>query len=127
MQGLIDVLYEACLDLKWKAPSKIQRESIFVALKGNDIIGLAFAGSAAGEEAAHHHRHTWSPRQSLDTHKGVNLKYLVMDEADRILKMDFEVELDKILKVILRERRTFLFSATMTKKVKKLEWKLKIR
>jgi ATP-dependent RNA helicase DDX47/RRP3 len=49
------------------------------------------------------------------------LKYLVMDEADRILNMDFQVELDKILKSIPRERRTFLFSATMTKKVKKLE------
>jgi ATP-dependent RNA helicase DDX47/RRP3 len=44
-----------------------------------------------------------------------------MDEADRILNMDFEVEPDKILKVIPRERRTFLFSATMTNKVKKLE------
>lgn len=44
-----------------------------------------------------------------------------MDEADRILNMDFEVEVDKILKVIPRERRTFLFSATMTKKVKKLQ------
>ena len=56
--------------------------------------------------------------------KGFNLravKYLVMDEADRILNMDFEVELDKILKVIPRERRTFLFSATMTKKVKKFQ------
>lgn len=45
----------------------------------------------------------------------------VMDEADRILNMDFEVEVDKILKVIPRERRTFLFSATMTKKVQKLQ------
>lgn len=44
-----------------------------------------------------------------------------MDEADRILNMDFETEVDKILKVIPRERRTFLFSATMTKKVKKLQ------
>lgn len=43
-----------------------------------------------------------------------------MDEADRILNMDFEDEVDKILKVIPRERRTFLFSATMTKKVQKL-------
>lgn len=49
-----------------------------------------------------------------------NLKMLVMDEADRILNMDFEEEVDKILKVIPRERRTFLFSATMTKKVQKL-------
>lgn len=60
----------------------------------------------------------------LENTKGFSLrslKYLVMDEADRILNMDFEVEVDKILKVIPRERRTFLFSATMTKKVKKLQ------
>lgn len=60
----------------------------------------------------------------LENTKGFNLKalkFLIMDEADRILNMDFEVELDKILKVIPRERRTYLFSATMTKKVSKLE------
>jgi ATP-dependent RNA helicase DDX47/RRP3 len=45
----------------------------------------------------------------------------VMDEADRILNMDFEVELDKILRVIPEERRTYMFSATMTKKVEKLQ------
>lgn len=61
----------------------------------------------------------------LENTKGFNLrslKYLVMDEADRILNMDFEVEVDKILRVIPREgRKTFLFSATMTKKVQKLQ------
>lgn len=50
MQGLIDTLCEACLELKWKVPSKIQREAIPVALKGNDIIGLAETGS--GKTAA---------------------------------------------------------------------------
>ena len=50
-----------------------------------------------------------------------NLKYLVMDEADRMLSMDFEEELNKILAVIPRERRTCLFSATMTSKVAKLQ------
>lgn len=40
-----------------------------------------------------------------------------MDEADRILNMDFEVELEKILRAIPKARRTYLFSATMTKKV----------
>lgn len=40
-----------------------------------------------------------------------------MDEADRILNMDFEVEVEKILKAIPKERRTYLYSATMTKKV----------
>lgn len=44
-----------------------------------------------------------------------------MDEADRILNMDFEVEVDKILKVVPKERHTYLFSATMTKKVQKLQ------
>lgn len=41
-----------------------------------------------------------------------------MDEADRILNLDFEEEVDKIVKELPRERRTMLFSATMTSKVK---------
>jgi len=53
------------------------------------------------------------------------LKYLVMDEADRMLSMDFEEELNQILDVIPDSesggRRTFLFSATMTSKVQKLQ------
>jgi ATP-dependent RNA helicase DDX47/RRP3 len=60
----------------------------------------------------------------LENTKGFNLrcvKYLVMDEADRILNMDFEAEVDKILKVMPRERTTYLYSATMTKKVQKLQ------
>lgn len=60
----------------------------------------------------------------IENTKGFSLKtikYLVLDEADRILNMDFEREVDTILKVIPKERRTFLFSATMTKKVEKLE------
>lgn len=60
----------------------------------------------------------------LEKTKGFNLsalKYLVLDEADRILNMDFEKEVDKILEQIPRERRTYLFSATMTKKVAKLQ------
>ncbi|KAF9518319.1 hypothetical protein BS47DRAFT_1325602 [Hydnum rufescens UP504] len=50
-----------------------------------------------------------------------NLKYLVMDEADRLLDMDFGPIIDKILQVIPKERNTFLFSATMTTKVAKLQ------
>lgn len=44
-----------------------------------------------------------------------------MDEADRLLDMDFGPIIDKILKVIPRERTTYLFSATMTTKVQKLQ------
>merc|ERR1712147_574081 len=56
--------------------------------------------------------------------KGFNmkqLKFLVMDEADRILNQDFEIELNKILRCIPTDRRSMLFSSTMTKKVAKLQ------
>lgn len=187
--GLIDTLCEACRSLKWKVPSKIQREAIPLALQGKDVIGLAETGSgktgafalpilqALLENPQRYFAVVLTPTRELayqiseqfealgvsigvkccvivggmdmvsqalqlarkphiiiatpgrlvdhlENTKGFNLKavrYLVMDEADRILNLDFEVELDKILKVIPRERRTFLFSATMTKKVKKLE------
>lgn len=49
------------------------------------------------------------------------LQHLVLDEADRLLNMDFEQEIDQILKVLPKERRTQLFSATMTSKVAKLQ------
>jgi len=64
----------------------------------------------------------------LENTKGFSLRsirYLVMDEADRILNMDFEVDLDKILKILSSSssspRSTYLYSATMTKKVAKLQ------
>lgn len=62
--------------------------------------------------------------EHLEKTKGFNLqtlKYLILDEADRILNMDFEKEIDKVLEQVPRERRTYLFSATMTKKVAKLQ------
>mmetsp|Transcript_3405 Transcript_3405/g.7830 ORF Transcript_3405/g.7830 Transcript_3405/m.7830 type:complete len:493 (-) Transcript_3405:89-1567(-) len=60
----------------------------------------------------------------LENTKGFHLKstkYLVMDEADRLLSMDFDESLDKILETMPRDRNTFLFSATMTSKVAKLQ------
>ncbi|XP_074866901.1 putative ATP-dependent RNA helicase DDX47 isoform X3 [Carettochelys insculpta] len=187
--GVTDVLCEACDQLGWKTPTKIQVEAIPVALQGRDIIGLAetgsgktgafalpilqalletpqrfFAlvltptrelafqiseqfealGSSIGVQSAvivggidmmsqaltlakKPHVVIATPGRLIDhleNTKGFNLralKYLVMDEADRILNMDFETEVDKILKVIPRDRKTFLFSATMTKKVQKLQ------
>ena len=52
------------------------------------------------------------------------LRFLIMDEADRMLSLDFEEELNQILDVIpdsSQGRRTMLFSATMTSKVQKLQ------
>lgn len=60
----------------------------------------------------------------LENTKGFSLrglKYLVMDEADRLLDMDFGPILDKILKVLPRERHTYLFSATLSSKVESLQ------
>ncbi|XP_029191020.2 probable ATP-dependent RNA helicase DDX47 [Acropora millepora] len=187
--GVIDVLCEACQELGWKTPTKIQREAIPVALEEKDIIGLAETGSgktgafaipvlqallanpqrlyclvltptrelafqiseqfeALGSSigvkcavivggmdmmsqsltlAKKPHVIIASPGRLVDhleNTKGFNLralKYLIMDEADRILNLDFEKEIDTILKVIPRERRTYLYSATMTKKVQKLQ------
>lgn len=49
------------------------------------------------------------------------LKYLIFDEADRLLSMDFEKQINLILTQIPKDRNTYLFSATMTSKVQKLE------
>lgn len=60
----------------------------------------------------------------LEHTKGFSLKklqYLVMDEADRLLDLDFGPALDKILKIIPTKRTTYLFSATMTNKIAKLQ------
>ena len=43
--GLVEPLCQACESLGWKKPSKIQVESIPVALAKNDVIGLAETGS----------------------------------------------------------------------------------
>jgi ATP-dependent RNA helicase DDX47/RRP3 len=61
----------------------------------------------------------------LENTKGFSLrqlKYLVMDEADRLLDLDFGPILDKILKILPKDgRRTYLFSATMSSKVESLQ------
>lgn len=43
--GVIDVLCEACEQIKWYTPTKIQQEAIPLAIEGRDIIGLAETGS----------------------------------------------------------------------------------
>ena len=48
------------------------------------------------------------------------MKILIIDEADKILKIGFEDELKEIIKLIPKNRQTLLFSATITPKVEDL-------
>ncbi|KHJ79281.1 DEAD/DEAH box helicase [Oesophagostomum dentatum] len=49
-----------------------------------------------------------------------NLKCLIIDEADRILDIGFEIEMQQILRHLPKKRQTMLFSATHTPKVDEL-------
>ena len=52
------------------------------------------------------------------------VKYLVLDEADRMLDMGFQDELMKIISFLAPERQNLLFSATMPHKMRDLARKL---
>lgn len=188
--GIIDSLCEACADMGYKEPTKIQVEAIPPALQGRDLIGLAETGSgktaafvlpilqALMDKPQHFHSLILAPTRELadqtkkavealgkdinvkcallvggldmipqaialgkrphvvvatpgrlldhmENTKGFSLrqmKYLVMDEADRLLDLDFGPILDKILKILPRDgRKTYLFSATMSSKVESLQ------
>ncbi len=48
------------------------------------------------------------------------IKYLVLDEADRMLDMGFIKDIERILKHIKDKKQTLLFSATVSKEITKL-------
>lgn len=60
----------------------------------------------------------------LENTKGFDLnkiKYLVLDEADKLLNLDFEKQINEILEQLPKERIAYLYSATLTSKVEKLQ------
>lgn len=53
--------------------------------------------------------------------KGISfksIKYLVLDEADKILKMDLSNEIEELSKALPKNRHTYLFSATFNQKLR---------
>jgi len=63
-----------------------------------------------------------TPGRLLDVmERGVKLsgvKFLVLDEADRMLDMGFIDDVEKILRATPKDRQTFLFSATLSPKLR---------
>ncbi len=48
------------------------------------------------------------------------IRYVVLDEADEMLNMGFQEDIDEILSHLPKERRVWLFSATMPKEVRSI-------
>jgi ATP-dependent RNA helicase DDX49/DBP8 len=58
--------------------------------------------------------------QSCDTFHMKKIKYLVLDEADRLLDGSFDEQLEIIFAKLPKERQTMLFTATVTDSLEKL-------
>lgn len=52
------------------------------------------------------------------------LRFLVLDEADRMLDMGFQDDINRIIKALPEKRQTLLFSATMPEKIRQLARKI---
>ncbi len=66
-----------------------------------------------------------TPGRLLDLHgqKAINLsevEFLVLDEADRMLDMGFQRDINRILALLPKKRQNLLFSATFSKEIKAL-------
>ena len=138
--NVIEPVLKAISEAGYEKPTEIQENSIPVVLKGRDILGCAQTGT--GKTAAF----AIPIIQNIVTAKGnskersikalivaptrelaiqieenfSNVKYFVLDEADRMLDMGMIHDVKKIISKLPKERQNLLFSATMPKEVTKL-------
>jgi superfamily II DNA/RNA helicase len=91
-------------------------------------VGLAYGGTPVGAQAkrlrgAHIVVATPGRLQDLADRRLVSLegiRVLVLDEADRMLDMGFRPQVERIVRLLPRERQTMLFSATLDGEVGEL-------
>lgn len=88
------------MDMMKQATELSRRPHVIVATPGRLVDHLTRSGS----------------KLSLD-----RLKFLVLDEADRLLEPTFADDLEVILSRLPKERQTLLFSATMTKEIEEVQ------
>jgi len=126
-QRLFACILTPTRELAFQISEQVEALGVSIGIKCATIVGGMDMVSQAIVLAKKPHVIVATPGRLVDhleNTKGFNmkqLKFLVMDEADRILNQDFEIELNKILRCIPTDRRSMLFSATMTKKVAKLQ------
>jgi len=126
-QGLFALILSPTRELAFQISEQLEALGSGIGVRCVTIVGGVDMMSQAIALAKKPHIIVASPGRVVDhlqNTKGFNLRqlqYLVLDEADRLLNMDFEKEIDEILQHIPKQRTTFLFSATMTSKVVKLQ------
>lgn len=91
-------------------------------------LSLVYGGASISDQIREIKRNTphiiiATPGRLIDLikRKVVNLtdiNYLILDEADEMLNMGFQEEIDKILEGTNPDKKTWLFSATMPKEIK---------
>ncbi|KAF2153754.1 putative ATP-dependent RNA helicase [Myriangium duriaei CBS 260.36] len=126
-QSLFGLILAPTRELAHQISDQFEALGSLIAVKCAVLVGGSDMVSQAIALAKRPHIIVATPGRLLDhlqNTKGFSLrtlKYLVMDEADRLLDLDFGPILDKILRVLPRERRTYLFSATISSKVESLQ------
>ncbi|KAJ3982028.1 P-loop containing nucleoside triphosphate hydrolase protein [Lentinula detonsa] len=126
-QGLFACVLSPTRELAFQIASQFDALGATMGVRTAVIVGGDDRVSQAVSLAKKPHVLVATPGRLLDhlkATKGFSLrtiKFMVLDEADRLLDSDFGIAIDEILKNVPQERTTYLFSATLTDKVAKLQ------